>query len=63
MMEIRNSRFAAFIDMFTPNTYICIVMSNTDISSKIMEINIKNSRRVFEELEKSTGEKQTATAT
>ncbi len=53
-MEVRNSQFAAFIDQFTPNTYVCIVMSNPDISSKIIEINIKNSRKVFEELEKST---------
>ncbi len=52
MMEVRNSRFAAFVDAFTANTYVCVVMSNPDISSKIMEINIGNSRKVFDELEK-----------
>ena len=30
-MEVRNSYFAAFIDIFTPNTYIMVIMSDPDI--------------------------------
>lgn len=30
-MELRNSRFAAFIDIFTPNTYVMVVMSDPTI--------------------------------
>ncbi len=30
-MEVRNSCFAAFIDVFTPNTYIMVIMSDPDI--------------------------------
>lgn len=30
-MELRNSQFAAFIDVFTPNTYIMVVMSDPSI--------------------------------
>ena len=30
-MEVRNSCFAAFIDVFTPNTYIMVIMSDSDI--------------------------------
>ncbi len=27
-MEVRNSQFAAFIDVFTPNTYVMVVISD-----------------------------------
>lgn len=30
-MELRNSHFAAFIDIFTPNTYVMVVMSDPTI--------------------------------
>lgn len=30
-MEVRNSKFAVFIDVFTPNTYIMVVMSDRNI--------------------------------
>lgn len=38
-MEIRNSNFAVFIDVFTPNTYIMVVMSEASIR-KFTKINI-----------------------
>ena len=30
-MEVRNSAFAAFIDVFTPNTYVMVIMSDSSI--------------------------------
>lgn len=27
-MEVRNSQFAAFIDVFTPNTYVMVIISD-----------------------------------
>lgn len=30
-MEVKNSQFAAFIDVFTPNTYIMVIMSDSTI--------------------------------
>lgn len=30
-MEVRNSNFAVFIDLFTPNIYIMVVMSDPKI--------------------------------
>lgn len=30
-MEIRNSKFAAFIEVFTANTYVMVIMSDTTI--------------------------------
>ncbi len=62
-IEVRNSHFAAFIDMFTSNTYICVVMSNSEVASQLMAFNINNSRIVFEHLEKdqvSTNDQRSA---
>lgn len=54
-MEIRNSHFAAFIDVFTPNTYVMVVMSDPGIPSAATLINIKNARKHFEKLERVDG--------
>ncbi|XP_053373464.1 ras-related GTP-binding protein A [Mercenaria mercenaria] len=54
-MEVRNSRFAAFIDVFTPNTYVMVVMSDPGIPSAATLINIKNARKHFEKLERVDG--------
>ncbi|XP_052869637.1 ras-related GTP-binding protein A [Anopheles cruzii] len=50
-MEVRNSAFAAFIDTFTSNTYVMVVMSDPSIPSEATLINIRNARKYFEELE------------
>mmetsp|Transcript_3111 Transcript_3111/g.4529 ORF Transcript_3111/g.4529 Transcript_3111/m.4529 type:complete len:391 (-) Transcript_3111:196-1368(-) len=52
-MEVRNSRFAAYIDAFTANTYIMVVVSNERMAKDKVEpattlLNIKNARRHFE---------------
>lgn len=54
-MEVRNSRFAAFIDVFTPNTYVMVVMSDPSIPSAATLLNIKNARKHFEKLDRVDG--------
>ena len=51
-MEVRNSGFAAFIDMFTSNTYVMVIMSDPNIPSAATLINIQNARKHFEKLER-----------
>lgn len=50
-IEVRNSAFAAFIDTFTSNTYIMVVMSDPTIPAEATRVNIRNARKYFEELE------------
>jgi len=38
-MEVRNSAFAAYIDVFTPNTYVMVIMSDSTIR-KYKHINL-----------------------
>ncbi|KAM4819217.1 ras-related GTP-binding protein B isoform 1-T1 [Thomomys bottae] len=57
-MEVRNSNFAAFIDIFTSNTYVMVVMSDPSIPSAATLINIRNARKHFEKLERVDGSKQ-----
>lgn len=50
-MEVRNSQFAAFIESFTANTYVMVVLSDASIPSATTLWNIRNSRKHFEQLE------------
>lgn len=47
-MEVRNSNFSAFIDAFTTNTYIMVIMSDQTIQSAATLINIGLARHHFE---------------
>uniref|UniRef100_K3X489 Ras-related GTP-binding protein n=1 Tax=Globisporangium ultimum (strain ATCC 200006 / CBS 805.95 / DAOM BR144) TaxID=431595 RepID=K3X489_GLOUD len=47
-MEVRNSNFTAFIDFFTTNTYIMVIMSDQNIQPSTIHLNIKAARPVFE---------------
>jgi len=47
-MEVRNSGFAAFIDVFTSNTYIMVIMSDPNIQAAATLINIDVARAHFE---------------
>ena len=49
-MEVRNSHFSAFIDMFTGNTYIMIIIPGSKISTTLTELNIAAARKHFEKL-------------
>jgi len=47
-MEVRNSNFAAFIDSFTNNTYVMVIMSDSSIQSAATLMNIKLAKNHFE---------------
>jgi len=49
-MEVHNARFSAFIDAFTANTYIMVIVSNKNVHTAATMMNIKNARRHFERL-------------
>ncbi|XP_039249854.1 ras-related GTP-binding protein A-like [Styela clava] len=51
-MEVKNKDYAAFIEMFTTNTYVMVVTSDTSIPPELTLINIRNARKHFEKLEK-----------
>jgi len=48
-MEVKNSAFTSYIDVFTGNTYIMIIMSNnTNIPTTLTQLNIAAARKHFE---------------
>eukprot|EP00428_Durinskia_dybowskii_P070224 CAMPEP_0170407198 /NCGR_PEP_ID=MMETSP0117_2-20130122/28120_1 /TAXON_ID=400756 /ORGANISM="Durinskia baltica, Strain CSIRO CS-38" /LENGTH=303 /DNA_ID=CAMNT_0010664431 /DNA_START=71 /DNA_END=982 /DNA_ORIENTATION=+ len=49
-MEVRNSQFTAYIDMFTGNTYIMVIMAGTSskIPTTLTQLNIAAARKHFE---------------
>ncbi|GIX78795.1 ras-related GTP-binding protein A [Caerostris extrusa] len=50
-MQLSNGNFSAYIDVFTPNTYVMVVISDPNITPAITLLNIKNARKHFEKLE------------
>ncbi|KJH42153.1 Gtr1/RagA G protein region [Dictyocaulus viviparus] len=50
-MHVRNSHFAAFIDSFTPNTFIMVVLADGNVSAAATLMNIRSAKRHFEALE------------
>eukprot|EP01127_Copromyxa_protea_P009904 TRINITY_DN2372_c0_g1_i1.p1 TRINITY_DN2372_c0_g1~~TRINITY_DN2372_c0_g1_i1.p1 ORF type:complete len:293 (-),score=52.71 TRINITY_DN2372_c0_g1_i1:101-979(-) len=49
-IQIRNSNYHAYIDEFTPNTYLMVVLSDPTIQPSVIGLNIKAARRHFEPL-------------
>jgi len=47
-MEVRNSHFTAFIDLFTGNTYIMVIMSANKVPTTLTQLNIASARKHFE---------------
>lgn len=47
-MEVKNSVFSAYIEGFTPNTYIMVIISDPTIQSATAHLNIKVARKHFE---------------
>jgi len=47
-LEVKNKNFTAFIDLFTSNTYIMIILSNPKIQSAAVNLNIQVARPHFE---------------
>ena len=50
-MEVRNSKFSAFLDAFTNHTYLCVVMPDSSFSTPLMQLNIHAAKKHFERLE------------
>ena len=48
LWQVRNSQFTAFIESFTSNTYVMVVMSDPDIEASATRININAGRSHFE---------------
>lgn len=59
-MEVRNSSFAAYIDGFTTNTYIMVIMSDLTIQSAAILINISLAKNHFEKFIQNTTDKEAA---
>jgi len=59
-MEVRNSNYSAFIDVFTTNTYIMVIMSDQTIQSAATLINIGLARGHFEEFIQTSADNQFA---
>jgi len=57
-MEVRNSNYSAFIDVFTTNTYIMVIMSDPTIQSAATLINIGLARNYFEKFIQTNGDTQ-----
>ena len=51
-MEVRNTQFSSFIDVFTANTYIMVILSDSSVPAEAILVNIRNARKYFEKLEK-----------
>ncbi|TFJ83921.1 hypothetical protein NSK_005017 [Nannochloropsis salina CCMP1776] len=47
-MEVGNSAFTAYIDLFTSNTYIMVILSDSRIHTTTTQINVKAARAAFE---------------
>jgi Ras-related GTP-binding protein A/B len=47
-MELCNAQFSAYIDAFTANTYIMVIVSSPHIPAAATLLNIKNARKHFE---------------
>jgi len=49
-MQVKNKHFTAFIDLFTQNTYVMLIMSNPNIQPAATNLNIRCARVHFEKL-------------
>jgi len=49
-MEVKNKNFTAFMELFTPNTFIMIIITNPKIQSEAVKLNIQVARPHFDKL-------------
>ena len=49
-MAFKNSYFTAFVEEFTSSTYIMVIVSDPDVETEAISLNIKASRDYFEQL-------------
>ena len=50
-MEVRNSNFSSFIDVFTANTYVMVILSDSHIPAEAILINIRSVSSLITTLE------------
>ncbi|KAJ3244700.1 Interleukin-4 receptor subunit alpha [Chytriomyces hyalinus] len=50
-MEVRSPGFAAYIDVLTSNTYVMIIVSDTNIQSAAVTLNVNAARKHFQKIE------------
>ncbi len=48
-MQVRNSNFTAFIDVFTANTYVMMIVSDPQIHPAVIHHNLKSAKASFDE--------------
>jgi len=53
-MEVRTSKFTAFIESFTSSTYVMVIMSDPDIEPAATQINIHSGRTHFDKVIQQT---------
>merc|ERR1712130_23619 len=51
-MQVKNKHFTAFIDLFTQNIYVMLILSNPKIQPAGICLNIRAARKPFEKLVK-----------
>jgi len=49
-MQVHNSDFDAFLDEFTKNTYIMVIVADKQVHKAATSLNIRNARSHFEKL-------------
>lgn len=49
-MEARNGNFSAFIDVFTTNTYVMVIVSDPTVQAATVQMNIAIARKQFERI-------------
>jgi len=55
-MEVKNKNFTAFVDIFTQNTYLMVIMTNPKMQSAAINLNIQVARSHFEKfVQRSVG--------
>ena len=47
-MEVRNSHFTAYIDVFTANTYIMVIVSDPEIHPAVVQHNLRGAKDKFD---------------
>lgn len=52
-MEVKNSNFKAYVDMFTQHTYIMVIMSNPRIQTAAVKQNVRFAKGFFDKILKS----------
>eukprot|EP00053_Salpingoeca_punica_P003575 m.43925 g.43925 ORF g.43925 m.43925 type:complete len:303 (-) comp12274_c0_seq1:1348-2256(-) len=50
-MEVKNENFAAYIDTFTSNTYVMVILTDPTIPSATALYNVRHARKQFDEME------------